>query len=416
MDDRRPINDCFALPPNVEWTPVDDALAALESSVDPITAAEILALAQAQGRILAKNLIADVSHPAHANAAVDGYAFAHSDYLAGPLIIAEGRAAAGVPYHRALNPGEALRILTGGLLPDGADTVMMDEDARVEAGRLHCPQGLKPGANRRKAGENVAAGAVALTAGQCLTPQALAHASAAGAAEVCVRRRLRVGVLSTGDEVFAPGTPLPAGGLHDANGPMLSAMAAAWGFDVIPLGVAPDQAAPVRAALDRGAAEADVILASGGASAGDEDHLARMLGAEGTRAIWRIAMKPGRPLALGRWNGVPVFGLPGNPVAAFVCTLIFARPALLAMSGAGWRTPVAESRPAAFTKRRKAGRREYLRARLAADGSVEVFANEGSGLIRGLVWADGLVDLPDGGPDIEPGDTVAYLPYHGFGL
>ena len=274
MDDRRPINDCFALPPNVEWTPVEDALSALRASVAPIVGTETLPLREAQGRILAEDLIARVSHPAHANAAVDGYAFAHTDYLQGTLTIAEGRAAAGAPFHRALVPGEALRILTGAVLPDGTDTVMMDEDARIEDGQLHCPQGLKPGANRRKAGENVAANTIALPAGECLTPQALAQASVAGVAEVNVRRRLRVGILSTGDEVLLPGARLPVGGLHDANGPMLAAMASGWGFDVVPLGVAPDQTGPVRVALDRGAAAADVILASGGASAGDEDHLA----------------------------------------------------------------------------------------------------------------------------------------------
>lgn len=416
MDDRRLINDCFALPPDVEWTPVDDALAALRRSVAPVEGVEVVPLADAHGRILARDAVAAVSHPAAANAAVDGYAFAHEAYLGGALTIVEGRAAAGAPFGRALAQGEAVRILTGGILPNGADTVLMDEDARIEGDRLHCPQGLKPGANRRKAGENVEAGAPALATGERLTPQAVAQAAAAGLSELAVMRRLRVGVLSTGDELHQPGAPLPAGGLHDANGPMLSAMANAWGFDVIDLGIAGDDPEAVRAALCRGAAETDVILASGGASAGDEDHLARMLGEEGARAVWRIAMKPGRPLALGRWSGVPIFGLPGNPVAAFVCTLIFARPALLAMSGAGWREPVAETRPAAFAKRRKAGRREYLRARLTPDGRVETFANEGSGLIRGLVWADGLVELPDGGPDVAEGDPVAYLPFHGFGL
>lgn len=416
MDDRQLINDCFALPPNVDWTPVEDALNALRTSVASIKGAETIGLGAAHGRILAADAVAAVSHPSADNAAVDGYAFAHADYLAAPLRIAEGRAAAGTPFARPLSTGEAVRILTGAILPPGADTVLMDEDARLENGMLHCPRGLKIGANRRKAGENIATGAVALPAGTRLTPPALAQAAAAGLAMVSVIRRLRVGVLSTGDEIHPPGTPLPAGGLHDANGPMLAAMASAWGFEVIDLGIAADEPEAVRAALDQGARQADVILASGGASAGDEDHLARMLGAEGTRAIWRIAMKPGRPLALGRWKGIPVFGLPGNPVAAFVCTLIFARPALLAMSGAGWSVPLAERRPAAFAKRRKAGRREYLRARLNADGQVETFANEGSGLIRGLVWADGVVDLPDGGPDVAPGDMVSYLPFHGFGL
>jgi len=330
--------------------------------------------------------------------------------------IIAGRAAAGVPFEGRVGPGEAVRILTGGILPEGADTEILDEDTRIEAGILHGPKGLKQGANRRRAGENAEAGAIALVAGTKLTPQALSHAAAAGLTHVSVYQRLRVGVLSTGDELREAGSPLSPGQIHDANRPMLAGLAASWGFEVIDLGIAGDTAGAVRDALDRGAAKADVILASGGASAGDEDWLARLLGEEGTRAIWRIAMKPGRPLALGRWQGTPVFGLPGNPVAAFVCSLIFACPALLSLSGAGWQVPMAEARAAAFSKKRKSGRREYLRARLGDDGRVEVFANEGSGLIRGLVWADGLVDLPDGGPDVAEGDAVAYLPFSAFGI
>lgn len=415
MDDRRPVNDCFALPPGVDWTPVDEALAALKASAQPIVGDEQVPLAEALGRILSADVIAKINHPIHANAAVDGYAFAHASYLAGPMRIVSGRSAAGAPFEGIVKPGEAVRILTGGVIPDGADTVMLDEDSRIEDGLLHAPTGLKPGANRRKAGENAKAGASALAAGARLTPQALSHAAAAGLTQVCVYNRLRVAILSTGDEVIEPGAPPRPGAVIDANRPMLGGLATGWGFDVIDLGIAPDDPEAVRAALDRGAEEADVILGSGGASAGDEDHMARLLGEEGTRAIWRIAMKPGRPLALGRWNGVPVFGLPGNPVAAFVCSLIFARPALMAMSGAGWLTPPAETRPAAFTKRRKTGRREYLRGRVNDDGAVEAFANEGSGLIRGLVWANGLVDLPDGGPDIAEGDPVSFLSFSSLG-
>lgn len=415
MDDRRPVNDCFALPPGVAWTPVVEALAALRASTGPIVGEEQVAAADALGRTLSRDAIAELNHPIYANAAVDGYAFAHASYLAAPMRIIEGRSAAGGPFEGIVKPGEAVRILTGGVIPDGADTVMLDEDSRIEDGVLHAPTGLKVGANRRKAGENAKAGDSALAAGTRLTPQALSHAAAAGLTHLPVCRRLRVAILSTGDEVIEPGAPSRPGAVVDANRPMLRGLATAWGFEVIDLGIAPDDPAAVRAALDRGAAEADVILGSGGASAGDEDHMACLLGEEGTRAIWRIAMKPGRPLALGRWNGVPVFGLPGNPVAAFVCSLIFARPALMAMSGAGWSEPSAEKRPAAFVKKRKAGRREYLRGRVNDDGAVEIFANEGSGLIRGLVWASGLVDLPDGGPDIAEGDLVNFLPFASLG-
>jgi molybdopterin molybdotransferase len=225
-----------------------------------------------------------------------------------------------------------------------------------------------------------------------------------------------VGVLSTGDELTAPSAAAAPEQVADSNRPMLLAMLRRMGFEAVDLGVAPDRAEAVRAALDRGAAEADAILTSGGASAGDEDHMSRILREEGSMTVWRIAVKPGRPLALGQWRGAPVFGLPGNPVAAFVCTLLFARPALCVMAGEAWPEPRPLRLPAAFGKRKKPGRREYLRARINAEGAVESFGNEGSGLISGLVWSEGLVMLPDEGVTVEPGDPVLFLPYAALGL
>ncbi|MGD1925049.1 MAG: molybdopterin-binding protein [Paracoccaceae bacterium] len=192
---------------------------------------------------------------------------------------------------------------------------------------------------------------------------------------------------------------------------MLSALIAQFGHETVDLGAQQDRAGTIRAALDRGAEDADAILTTGGASAGDEDHISRLLRNEGTVTTWRIAVKPGRPLALGLWNGVPVFGLPGNPVAAFVCALMFARPALAVMAGQAWPEPLGVTVPAAFSKAKKPGRREYLRARLTPDGRAEVFHSEGSGLIGGLSWSDGLVELPDGALDVKPGTPVRYLPY-----
>jgi molybdopterin molybdotransferase len=197
---------------------------------------------------------------------------------------------------------------------------------------------------------------------------------------------------------------------------MLRALLAGFGHAPVDLGAMPDRPADIRAALDRGAGAADAILTTGGASAGDEDHVSRLIREQGRLTTWRIAVKPGRPLAMGFWQGVPVFGLPGNPVAAFVCALIFARPALAVMAGRDWPEPAAFLVPAAFSKRKKPGRREYLRGRLDATGAAEVFGSEGSGLIGGLTWAEGLVELPDGAAEIEPGTPVRYLPYTSFGL
>ena len=403
-------SDCFALPPGTDWTPVDTALATLRAASDPVTGEETVPVAEADGRILARDLAAARANPPAANAAVDGWAFAHATLAPGPIPITEGRAAAGRPFAGTLPPGRVLRILTGAEIPDGADTVALQEDAETIDGRLRLRSIPKRGANTRAAGEDVGAGDPILAAGTILRPTDFAFAIAAGHGMVPVRARLRVGVLSTGDEIAAPGS---AYGIPDVNRPMLLAMLARWGLAPIDLGHAPDEADALAAMLD--GAGTDAILTTGGASAGDEDHLSRLLRQSGTLHHWRIAIKPGRPLALGRWNGTSLFGLPGNPVAAFTCAAFFARPALLSMAGGGWREPVRLTVPAGFAKRKKAGRRELLRARLRG-GRAEVFRSEGSGLVSGLSWAEGFVELPDGAVDVKPGMPVAYIPFSELGL
>ena len=412
-------DDCFALPPGVDWTPVDEALRRLRGAVSRVTGAEQVVLAEGAGRILAEPVAARRANPPAANSAVDGYAFAWASLGgadAGDLALAEGRAAAGSPLGGPVPPGAAARILTGAELPDGADTVVLQEDCETGGGRVRFAVPRKPGANTRKAGEDAMAGAEVLAAGRRLTPADLARAAAVGVDRLTVRRRLRLAVLSTGDELIQPGADPVSPGIFDANRPMLRALAASQGFTTADLGAVGDRPEPVRAALDRGAAEADAIVTTGGASAGDEDHVSRLLNAEGRVATWRIAVKPGRPLALGFWKGVPVFGLPGNPVAAFVTFLVFARPALMVMAGAAWAEPQGYLVSAAFEKAKKPGRREYLRARMRADGHAEVFHSEGSGLIGGLSWAEGLVELPDGAVTVKPGDKVRYIPFASFGL
>jgi len=411
-------NDCFAMPQGVPWVPVDDALARLRAALHAVTATEDLPTAQAMGRVLAAPAVAARSNPPMANAAVDGYGFAHAATGSGVqrMALAPGRAAAGQPFDGALPHGQALRILTGAILPPGVDTVVLEEDCATDGVTLAFDGPIKAGSNTRKAGEDMAAGTPALPAGRCLGPADIALLTALGVGRVRVYRRLRVAVLSTGDELMSPGTPALPHQIYDANRPMLLALVAGWGFDAVDLGAAPDDPGAIAARLEDGAARADVILTSGGASAGDEDHVSRLLRDHGTLSSWRIAVKPGRPLALALWQGVPVFGLPGNPVAAFTCALVFARPALLALSGAGWAVPQGFTVPAAFAKRKKPGRREFLRARLDGDGRAEVFRSEGSGRISGLSWASGFVELPDGACDIAPGDPVRYVPYASFGV
>lgn len=409
-------NDCFALPPGVDWTPVDKALQRLKGRLRCIVNTETRPLTAAQGVILAEDAIALRSNPPAANTAVDGYGFAHASTGDGDQILSlhPGRAAAGAPFEGTLPAGQALKVMTGALLPTGVDTVVLEEDVSSDGSRIAFEGPVKPGANTRKAGEDVRAGDVALAAPARLGPAELAVLQATGITEVTVFRSLRVGVLSTGDELAAPDETSDPARTYDANRPMLLALLSSWQMHAVDLGQAPDNREDLCTRLNDASKRCDAILTSGGASAGDEDHVSALLKETDSLGDWRIALKPGRPLALGMWNGVPIFGLPGNPVAAMVCTLIFARPALGLLGGEGWREPQGFTVPAAFAKSRKPGRREYLRARMTAEGTAEVFHSEGSGRISGLSWADGLVELPDEAVEITPGTPVRYLPYTSF--
>ncbi|MFS4582025.1 gephyrin-like molybdotransferase Glp [Phaeobacter sp. C3_T13_0] len=409
-------NDCFALPAGVDWTPVDVALDHLRQTLTPVTLSEVLPLGECLGCVLAEDVHAARSNPPQPNTAVDGYGFA-GPVADGPQIMAlvTGRAAAGQAYDGEVPHGTAIRILTGAALPQGVDTVILEEDVSSDGEKIAFRGPLKKGSNTRKAGEDACAGDLILPKGRVITPADLALASATGLPELLVRQPLRIGVLSTGDELVESGMQAAAGQIYDANRPMLLALLTQMGFVAIDLGKAADDRTALRAHLDSAASKVDAILTSGGASAGDEDHMSALLRESGAMQQWRIALKPGRPLALGLWKGTPVFGLPGNPVAAMVCTLIFARPAMGLMAGASWAEPQGFDLPAAFEKRKKPGRREYLRARVR-DGKVEVFQSEGSGRVSSLSWAEGLVELADGAGEIKPGAPVRFIPYSSFRL
>lgn len=408
-------NDCFALPPGVHWTPVDEALAELRSRLSCVVGEEVLPVAGALDRILATDITAPRAHPPLPNTAVDGYGFLNGrgegDHHI-PLVAQH--MPAGATPDASVPAGKAIRILTGAALPPGVDTVILQEDVTVEDGAIHFTGPIKQGANTRKAGEDVEVGDVVATAGRRLAPADLALLSAVGVAEVPVRCPLRVGILSTGDELVQPGDDAGPGQIYDANRPMLRGLIARLGHVPVDLGHVVDDRDVLRSRLDHGAEQADVIFTSGGASAGDADHVSALLNEAGAMALWRVAIKPGRPLALGMWQGKPVFGLPGNPVAAMVCTLVFGAPALSVLAGADWESPQGFLVPAGFKKTKKAGRREFLRARMR-DGQAEVFASEGSGRISGLSWADGLIELPDEAMSVEQGDLVRFIPWAGFG-
>ncbi|MEM1351986.1 MAG: gephyrin-like molybdotransferase Glp [Pseudomonadota bacterium] len=408
-------NNCFALPPGVYWTPVDEALADLRKRLAPVTTTQTVPLAEALGTVTANDVVAARSNPPLPNTAVDGYGFA-GGRSEGPhvLPLAKTRAAAG-ETPGPVPAGSAIRILTGAALPKGVDTVVLQEDVTVSDAGIAFRGPVKQGANTRKAGEDLSTGDVALPARRRLDAADIALMSATGVSDVSVHSPLRVAVLSTGDEIVQPGQRAMSHEIYDANRPMLRALLKRWGHQDLDLGLVPDKRDVLAARLDAAADQAGAIVTSGGASAGDEDHVSALLKSHGTMALWRVAVKPGRPLALGIWKGVPVFGLPGNPVAAMVCALVFVRPALAVMAGESWPDPQGYMVPAAFTKSKKQGRTEYLRARIR-DGQAEVFPSEGSGRISGLSWAEGLVELPHKAMEVQPGALVRYIPFGSFGL
>lgn len=408
-------NDCFALPPGVHWTPVRETLDMLEARLAPVTPVEVVPVSDATGRVLAEDVVARRSNPPLPNTAVDGYGFAGGK-PAGvhQMPLAAGRAAAGdVPG--AVPEGHAVRILTGAALPAGVDTVVLQEDVTVSDTTIAFRGPIKAGANTRRAGEDVVEGAIALKKGTRIGPAEAAVLAAIGTVDVSVYGILRVAVLSTGAELVEAGGAAAPGQIFDANRPMLLELIRALGHAPVDMGRVIDDRNLLAESLSRAAAQADLILTSGGASAGDEDHVSALLKEAGAMTLWRIAVKPGRPLALGMWAQTPVFGLPGNPVAAMTCALVFAAPAMARLAGQHWQEPQGFDVPAAFSKRKKAGRTEYLRARIR-NGQAEVFASEGSGRISGLSWADGFVELPEAAAEIEVGTLVRYIPFGSFGL
>ena len=406
-------NDCFALPQGVYWTPVADALHMLESRLSVTVGDQDVSVPKALGRVLAQDIYAPRAHPPYDNSAVDGYA------IVGPLAdrmvklpLAAGRAAAGAPFEGVLQKGQALRILTGAKKPEGVNAILLQEDVTKtkDGSAIKINGSVREGANIRPKGEDIQKGQRILAKAHRITAADIGMLSSLGITKVRCFEKLRVAVLSTGDELRDASGLDDGESIYDANRPMLLALLAKWGFEGIDGGIIADTSPAVRNALDSAAKSADVIITTGGASSGDEDHISKALTQNGTMALWRIAIKPGRPLALGFWQDTPIFGMPGNPVAAFVCAMIFAKPSLDMLSGAPFSKPLRLRLPAAFEKVKKAGRTEYLRAKLE-NGAVQVFASEGSGRISGLSWAEGLVELDDKAQTITKGDLVDYIPF-----
>jgi molybdopterin molybdotransferase len=409
-------DDCFAF--GGPLMSVDDAVAIIAKRVSAVREVETVELGDADGRILAHDITAPLPLPPFTNSAVDGYAVRSGDLTgeAEQSLPVAGRIQAGAAAGEAVMPGHATRIFTGAPMPDGADTVFMQEDVRIDdAGRVVVPPGLRAGANVRPAGEDIALGAAALPAGRRLRPQDIALAAAFGLPQLKVRRRLRVAVFSTGDELVSPGAPRAAAQLFDSNRFMLMAMLARLQCEVSDLRILRDDRASLAGALKQAAAAHDLILTSGGVSTGEEDHVKASVESVGSLVLWRMAIKPGRPVAMGIIDGTPLIGLPGNPVASFVTFVHVVRPTVLALAGATQQCLVPMPVRAAFSYKKKIARREYVRVNLqqGADGAIEAvkFPREGAGLLSSLVETDGLVELGETVTRVEPGQIVGFLAY-----
>lgn len=408
-------DDCFAF--GGPMMSVDEAVALIAARVTPIRDIETIALVQADGRILARDVSAPLPLPPFTNSAVDGYAVSSRDLPLNSerMFPVVGRVQAGSSAGAPVAPGQAMRIFTGAPMPEGADTVFMQEDVRAEDDRITAPAGLKPGANVRPSGEDIPAGFAALKAGQRLRPQDVALAAAFGLTQLDMVRRLRVAVFSTGNELASPGEPRAAAQLFDSNRFMLMAMLARLGCEVSDLGILRDDRAALARALQQVAGTHDLILTTGGVSTGEEDHVKASVESIGRLVLWRMAIKPGRPVAMGIIGGTPFIGLPGNPVASFVTFVHVVRPTILALSGARQEPLIPMPVRAAFSYRKKISRREYVRVSLrkAADGALEAakFPREGAGLLSSLVDTDGLVELGETVTQVESGQTVGFLSY-----
>lgn len=377
---------------------------------------EQVALADAAGRVLAIDMIAAMDVPPEANSAMDGYAFRHADLAAAAALPVSQRIAAGqVPL--PLQPGTAARIFTGAILPPGADTVVMQEQCDLAGTQVRLLKIPAAGANVRAAGQDVARGSVLLAAGTRITPPASGVLASLGITRVAVYRRLRVGVLSTGDELLEPGESWRAGAIYNSNRPLLTQLLAGWGFSVVDGGRVADTREDTLAALEKmHATGVDVIMSSGGVSVGEEDHVKAALQARGQLDFWRIAIKPGKPVAVGTLGAAAFLGLPGNPQSVFVTALVLARPFLLARQGQERVLPAVFQVPAGFARPRPGERNEYLRVRLEDAGGKTVLVphpQQSSGALASAVWADGLAVVP-AGTTVEKGQAIGFVPFSTF--
>jgi len=413
-------DDCFAF--DGPLMPVQAVEQLIQERISTVAGTEHVELPSARGRVIAKDVIAPVNLPHFDNSAVDGYAVRHSDLdpSGDTTLKVSGRMMAGQKKILQLNSREAIRIFTGAPMPEGADTVFMQEDVQEDGQNVLFPKGLKRGANRRLSGEDIAAGSVAMPAGRILDAQNIALAAALGLPQLEVRRRIRVALFSTGDEIVEPGAQLNASSVYDANRALLRQLLEQVGCVVSDLGILRDDMQALQAGLRKASEDNDVILTSGGVSTGDADHVKDAVESIGSLVFWRIAIKPGRPVAMGvvphaNGNKAAFVGLPGNPVAVFVTFARIVRPLLFRLAGATSKPLQYLSVFSTFDYKKKSGRREYVRTALRQrpDGEYDAIKHpqDGAGVITSLTETDGLVELPEDVTNIVAGERIRFISY-----
>lgn len=401
--------------PRLPLKPLDEALAELLQCATLLDGVESVSTFEADGRVLAQDLVSALQVPPQDNSSMDGYAVRCADVSSAPVVLPVSQRIAAGSNGVPLAPLSVARIFTGAPIPPGADAVVMQEDCEVLAdGSVKIKSVPELGQWIRRAGEDVTRGAVVLSKGERLTPAALGLAASIGLATLPVVRRPRVALFSTGDELVMPGAVAPEqmkpGAIYNSNRFFLRALLLRLGCEVSDLGIVPDRLDATVAALRQAAQNHDLILTSGGVSVGEEDHIRPAVQSLGSLDLWQIAVKPGKPFAYGRVQNAHFIGLPGNPVASFVTFLLLVRPFLLKLQGVAQVAINPIAAEAHFTRARADKRQEFLRARRNAAGGVDLFANQSSGVLTSAVWGDGLVDIP-AGQTIAHGDVVRFIPF-----
>lgn len=414
------IDDCFLHDKN-RLTHAE-ALEILNTNIAPLNHQEVITLSNADNRVLAADIRAPRPIPAHRNSAVDGYAFAYSDYSpkTGTSLKVTNRVIAGAPLTEQSEPKSAARIFTGATMPTDLDSVVMQEDVTItetQSGETEVtiPPGLKPSANCRQAGEDTAENSCVATKQTKLNSRHIAAIASSGIDEISVYKKPAIAVLSTGNEIISPGDEFQLGKVFDSNRPMLKSLIQAQQCDLTDIGIIKDDETIIQNTLREAAKNHDVIITSGGASKGEEDHIITSLQKLGKQHMWQLAIKPGRPMSFGQIDDTIFIGLPGNPVAAFVCFFLYAIPIIERLSGQKWQQPHKFQVKANFEMpNKKPDRREFLRGTIKIeDGitSVDKFQQDGSGIIRSLTTADGLIEIEEATTSVNKGDLVTFIPF-----